>query len=45
MKTMKEQFSEVENQVVDGLQKDPKFLDNAMQYLDWLYKQNKGCGK
>ena len=45
MKTMKEQFSEVENQVVDSLQKDPKFLDNAMQYLDWLYKQKKGCGK
>lgn len=45
MKTMKEQFSEVENQVVEGLQKDPKFLDNAMQYLDWLYKQKKGCGK
>lgn len=45
MGAMKDQFSEVENQVIDGLQQDPKFLDNAMQYLDWLRKQNKGCRK
>lgn len=45
MEVMKSQFSKVENQVVEGLQKDPKFLDNAMQYLDWLRKQNKGCQK
>ena len=45
MEAMKEQFSEVENQVVEGLQQDPKFLDNAMQYLEWLRKQNKGCRK
>lgn len=45
MEAMKDQFSEVENQVIDGLQQDPKFLDNAMQYLDWLRKQNKGCRK
>lgn len=45
MEAMKDQFSELENQVVDGLQQDPKFLDNAMQYLDWLRKQSKGCQK
>lgn len=45
MEAMKGQFSEVENQVVEGLQQDPKFLDNAMQYLEWLRKQNKGCRK
>lgn len=45
MEAMKGQFSEVENQVVEGLQQDPKFLDNAMQYLEWLRKQNKGCKK
>lgn len=45
MEAMKEGFSEIENQVVEGLQKDPKFLDNVMQYLDWSRKQNKGCQK
>lgn len=45
MEAMKDQFSEVENKVIDGLQQDPKFLDNAMQYLEWLRKQNKGCNK
>ena len=43
MEAMNEGFSDLENQVVEGLQKDPKFLDNAMQYLDWWRKQNKGC--
>ena len=45
MEAMKDQFSEVENKVVEGLQQDSKFLDNAMQYLEWLNKQNKGCQK
>lgn len=45
MEAMKGQFSEVENQVVEGLRQDPKFLDNAMQYLEWLCNQNKGCKK
>ena len=43
MEAMKEGFSDIENQVVEGLQTDPKFLDNAMRYLDWLRKQNNGC--
>ena len=43
MEAMKGQFSDIENQVVEGLHKDPRFLDNAMQYLEWLRKQEKGC--
>lgn len=45
MEAMKDQFSKVENQVVEGLQQDPKFLDSVMQYLEWLRRQNKGCRK
>ncbi len=43
MEAMKGEFSDVENQVVEGLQQDPRFLDKAMQYLEWLHKQEKGC--
>lgn len=42
MEEIKGNFSELENQVVEGLQKDPKFLDKAMQYLDWVRRQCKG---
>ena len=45
MEAMKEGFSDLENQVVEGLDKDPKFLDNAMKYLEWYRKQQKGCRK
>lgn len=45
MEAMKKEFSELENQVVSGLQKDPKFLDNAMQYLEWEQNQKKGTGQ
>lgn len=45
MEAMKGNFSETEAKVVEGLEKDPKFLDNAMQYLEWLRKQKKGCKK
>ena len=45
METMKNEFSELENKVVEGLQKDPKFLDNAMSYLEWEQRQQKGCQK
>lgn len=43
MEAMKEGFSEVESKVVEGLQGNPHFLDNAMKYLDWWHKQKKGC--
>lgn len=45
MESMKEGFSEVENQVVEGLQKDNKFLDKALKYLKWTTNQQKGTAK
>lgn len=46
MEGLKENFSEVEKIVVEGVQKDPKFLDNVNTYLAWLNNQNKGkCRK
>lgn len=44
METMKGGFTELENQVVESLEKDPKFLDNAMKYLEWMRRQRKGTG-
>lgn len=38
MESMKEDFSEIENKVVEGVQKDPKFLDRVLKYLNWLRK-------
>lgn len=46
MEEMKDNFTEVEKIVVDGVKKDPKFLDNVNTYLKWLDNQNKGkCKK
>ena len=46
MENLKENFTEVEKIVVEGVQKDPKFLDNVNTYLAWLNNQNKGkCKK
>lgn len=45
MEAMKEEFSEIEKTVVEELHRDPHFLDNAYQYLDWLNNQEKGCQK
>lgn len=46
MENLKENFSEVEKIVVEGVQKNPKFLDNVNTYLNWLDNQNKGkCKK
>lgn len=42
MTKMASEFSDVEKTVVDGLQKNPKFLDNAFSYLEWLENQKKG---
>lgn len=46
MEEMKDNFTEVEKIVVDGVKRDPKFLDNVNTYLKWLDNQNKGkCKK
>lgn len=45
MEAMKKDFSEIENQVVENLQVNPKFLNKVMQYFIWLTKQNEGCQK
>ena len=46
MEGLKENFSEVEKIVVEGVQKNPKFLDNVNTYLAWLNNQSKGkCTK
>lgn len=44
MESMKKDFTELENQVVESLDKDPKSLDNVMKYLDWMFRQRKGSG-
>lgn len=42
MEAMAENFSETEKAVVAGIQENPKFLDNALEYLGWLKNQKKG---
>lgn len=45
MEAMKENFSDLENKVVENVQKDPKFLNSVMKYLNWYRNQQKGCKK
>lgn len=45
MEAMKENFSDLENKVVENVQKDPKFLNSVMKYLNWHRNQQKGCKK
>lgn len=46
MNNIEKNFTEVERIVVEGVKKDPKFLDNVNTYLEWLDKQEKGkCKK
>lgn len=46
MEELKDNFSPVEKIVVEGVQKDPKFLDNVNTYLTWLNNQSKNkCKK
>lgn len=47
MEELKENFSEIEKIIVNGVQKDPKYLDNVNTYLTWLknQKQGKKCKK
>lgn len=42
MEDMAKNFSDTEKAVVAGIQENPKFLDNAFEYLDWLKNQKKG---
>lgn len=35
-------FSDLEKAVVEGIQENPKFLDNAFEYLAWVKNQKKG---
>lgn len=42
MEELKENFSEVEKIVVEGVKRDPKYLDNVNEYLSWLKNQEKG---
>lgn len=46
MSNIEKNFTEVERIVVEGVKKDPKFLDNVNTYLEWLDKQKKSkCKK
>ena len=45
MESMKEGFTELEKQVVEGMKKDSGFLDKAMEYLKWFKNQQKGGSK
>ena len=42
MKEVGNNLTAVEKVIVEGVQKDSKFLDNVMEYLKWLDNQSKG---
>lgn len=39
MENMRKQFSPIETQITESLQRDPAFLDKVMKYIDWSKKQ------
>ena len=45
MEQVKENFTDIEKVIVEGVKKDPAYLDNVQKYLDYLNKQTKKCGK
>ena len=45
MEDMKENFTDIEKVIVEGVKKDPTYLDNVQKYLDYLNKQTKKCEK
>ena len=45
MEKVKENFTDIEKVIVEGVKKDPTYLDNVQKYLSYLNKQNKKCGK
>lgn len=42
MKEVGNNLTVVEKVIVEGVKKDPKFLDNVKEYLKWLNNQSKG---
>ena len=42
MKEVGNNLTDVEKVIVEGVQKDSKFLDNVKEYLKWLKNQSKG---
>lgn len=42
MKEVGKNLTDVEKVIVEGVQKDSKFLDNVKEYLKWLNNQSKG---
>ena len=42
MEAMVDKFSDVEKTVIKGIQNNPKFLNNAFKYLNWVENQKKG---
>ena len=45
MEKVKENFTDIEKVIVEGVEKDPTYLDNVQKYLDYMNKQTKKCGK
>lgn len=45
MEKVRENFTDIEKVIVEGVKKDPTYLDNVQKYLDYLNKQTKKCGK
>lgn len=41
MEQVKENFTDIEKVIVEGVKKDPTYLDNVQKYLDYLNKQTK----
>lgn len=45
MEKVKENFTDIEKVIVEGVKKDPTYLDNVQKYLNYLDNQTKKCGK
>ena len=42
---VKESFTDIEKVIVEGVKKDPTYLDNVQKYLNYLDNQTKKCRK
>lgn len=45
MEKVKENFTDIEKVIVEGVKKDPTYLNNVQKYLDYWNNQTKKCGK
>jgi hypothetical protein len=45
MEKVKENFTDIEKVIVEGVKKDPTYLDNVQKYLDYINNQTKKCRK